>query len=212
MSPGFWSWQSLAWTAGWLVFPLLGERLRGWLLQRGEAQEELYDEIAPWVVGLAPAYLGWILGLVPGRMLGFMGRGGFIGWLLVGLVLAGLLALYWWVFLPRASVTLPDFRADHGLLDEARWAYYRGVGWLWIGNFWWGVLLGFGLTILEWALTQKLWKAERRGDPVTCLHLARRASSTLAFALSANFWLTMIFQAGLIWPHLGAELKETSSE
>jgi hypothetical protein len=204
MSASFWSWQSLAWTAGWLVFPLLGERVRAWLHQRGEPQAELYDEIAPWVVGLAPAYLGWMMGLVPGRMIGFMGRGGFIGWLLIGVILMGLLVLYWRVLLPRADLTLPDFRVDHALLDEPRWAFYRGVAWLWIGNFWWGMLLGFAFVSLEWALTHKLWQVERRRDPVVCLHLARRASSTLAFALSANLWLTMLFQAGLIWPHLGS--------
>ena len=203
-----WNWQTTFWAAIWLLFPLLEVQLRRLLKERGSEALAWFDEISPWIYGLAPAFGAWVLGWVPGRLLGFNGRGGPFGWILIGLLLLGIWLVYWKIILPRTAIELPDLRPEHALLPEARWAFYRGVGWLWLGNFWWGVLLGFTLTLVEWGFQHKPWLAENRNELETCYGLALRASSTLVFALSANLWFTMFFQAGLLLPLLAGGSDE----
>ncbi|MFP3853861.1 MAG: hypothetical protein ACLFWD_06160 [Anaerolineales bacterium] len=197
MSQQLLAWPLLLWTFIWVLFALVSGWLRDRLLRKQD-HRRLYGEVIPWIYGLAPPFLAWVFGWMPARVMGFSGQGGLIGWLLISLLLALSLALYWRFIRPRLPAEIPDIRSEHALLDEPRWAFYRGVGWLWLGQFGWGMLLGFGLSLLEWALRHEIWRVERRSEPATCFHLARHATSSLVFALSANLWLTMLFQAGLL--------------
>jgi hypothetical protein len=203
-----WSWGSALWTALWLALTLAAPAIKARLEKRPVAVQFWIEELLPWLLGLAPAFGAWVLGLVPGRMLGFTGRGGPVGWLLLALVLLALWLLYWRVLLPRTDIELPPLRPEHALLAEPRWAYYRAAAWLWLGNFGWGMLLGLALCLLEWAVEQRPWLPGKRQDPEACYQLAIRATSTLAFSLSANLWLTMIFQAALLWPLLPEQAGE----
>lgn len=203
-----WDWQSTLWLAFWLLFPLGADQLRRLLAARYPSAIDWYEEINPWLYGLLPAFGAWFSGMLPGRLLGFNGRGGPLGWAIVGLLLVGLWLTYWKFLLPRASIELPELRPEHGLLPEPRWAFYRGIGWLWLGDFWWGMLLGLLFSLAEWSLQHKPWLGENRQKNEVCFDLAFRATSSLAFAVSANLWFTMIFQAALLWPLLEKERDE----
>ena len=211
MSLSQWTLPTVIWLLFWLIWPWLNRRLLVWLEGLGQTSAFWYAELEPWFYGLVPPYAAWFLGWVPARLLGFNGRGGLVGWLLFGIILLVLLLFYWRWLLPKLQLNKLGFRPDHALLDEPRWAFYRGIAWLWLWDVWWGMLLGLLFILVEWTLTHRTWLAEQRTDEIVYFDLARRATSTLAFALSGNLWLTMIFQVGLMWPLIPENQGEEDS-
>ncbi|MGA9192021.1 MAG: hypothetical protein WBZ24_09835 [Anaerolineales bacterium] len=185
-------WESVAWVAvAVAALPLvqLGEapiRSRWptlWPVVRG---------VAPWIVGLGPAYLALVTGAVLERSFGLYGRGGMVGWVLAALLCVGGLAAVW-VWRERLGAIAAGEDPTEVLLDEPRWALYRAAGVLWLGM--WGLLVGFAVGGVEWALRARPWLATSRGDRTVWLTLIRFGISSLIFALTGNFWFTLISQA-----------------
>lgn len=189
-------WEAAVWSLLGVGSPLLARRLRPRLVQRlGEAAWAL-PEAARWLHGLALPFAAVLTGAVPANFLGLYGSDNALKWVGGGLLLAGLfLALR--EFLRRRPLQAPEINYDVAVLDEPRWALYRGSGRLWLADPALGTLVGLLLSVLEWGLRGEVWRPEKRGDLSVCLILARAASSSLAFALTGNLWLTIGFQ--LAW-------------
>lgn len=152
--------------------------------------------IGPWLYGLGPAYLALVRGAVLARAFGLYGRGGAIGWAVELVGGAGFL-LAVWLLRGRLAVLSSAPSDDASILDEPRWCLYRAAGILWTGSDWWGLLAGFGLGCLEWAVGQQVWRRESRGAPQACLEIFRLSLSTILFALTGNAWITALVQGGL---------------
>ncbi len=187
------------------------------LLKLSELTQDIFQRLAPWLWGIAPAYLALITGAIPARFFGLTGHSPlawFGGAILCG-ALVGLAGLVRW---PDGTWPTPT----RGVLDEPRWALYRAAGVLWLSSRpELGLLMGLGLALLEWAIRFKPWKGpllstlrawrtdevDARWRPGTWETVARLAGSSLIFALTRNFWLTALTQAVLLgavrrkWPH-----------
>lgn len=185
-------WCALA-LAAWPLADWLGPRLRAALGGRAEAVLMW----GPWLLGLGPMVLAWLSGAVPARFLGLLGVGGWLGWLASALLITGMWFGARW-FVHNRGPWAAAYPLDWAVLDEPRWALYRAAGWLWVMDRGWGLLIGLGLTLVEWALRHHLWRAENRASADTCLTLLRLALSSLVFALTGNLWLTIIFQVALL--------------
>jgi hypothetical protein len=79
-----------------------------------------------------------------------------------------------------------------GALDEPRWALYRAAAALWLGDPQYALLAGLGLAVVEWSLSSV---PKLRKDPLRWETMARIASSSVIFALTRSFWLTLVTQA-----------------
>lgn len=152
--------------------------------------------LAPWLHGPALAFAALFSGALPGQALGLLGSGGWIGWLWGALMVV----LLWFAArraLQRWPIALDLERYDVVVLDEPRWALYRGGGWLLTGSFFFGALAGLGLALLEWLLRWRGWRRQTRSSAPACFALARVGSSALVFSLTGNLWLTALLQVGL---------------
>lgn len=158
---------------------------------------EWLEAFAPWIHGLGPTFLAAFTGALAPASIGLIVPNVLTGWILpcVGLIvlLAGCSA-----WLKQNPLKRPPLRFDHVVLDEPRWALYRATGGLLLAHDGLGLILGLGLGLLEWTLRHRTWRPESRGETRVCLDLARVATSTIAFALSRNLWLTIAFQLGLV--------------
>lgn len=189
-------WEAAVWSLLGVGSPLLAQRLEERLAERlGEAAWAL-PEVAFWLHGLLWPFAAVLTGAVPANFLGLFGGGSPLHWVGGALLMAGLYTALW-VFLRHRHVATPAFRYDRVVLDEPRWALYRGSGRLLLADPALGTLLGLLLAVLEWGLSTQIWKPARRRQPSVCLILARTAGSSLAFALTMNLWLTVGFQ--LAW-------------
>jgi hypothetical protein len=160
-----------------LAWPRLSSRLGSWA--------DLVTRFAPWAHGLGPAYLALLRGAIRARDAGLAGFTP-LDWA------AGILACVIWAWLAASkspeAASWPE--PGRGVLDEPRWTLYRAAGNRWLGQAQAGWLVGLGLGLVEWGLAARL-----RGRP-DWQTLARVASSAVVFALTRNFWLTVLAQAG----------------
>jgi hypothetical protein len=188
--------ESILWTGIALGAAPIAGMLKGLILGRWPRMTPVLDAIGPWLYGLAPAYLALIRGAVLARPYGLYGRGGTLGWA-IELIVGVVVLLVAWMERDRLGPlgTAPTREAD--ILDEPRWALYRAAGILWVGSDTWGLLAGLGLGLLEWATRSRIWRAEARGAPRTCLYAFRLGLSTMLFALTGNVWITCLVQGGL---------------
>lgn len=193
-------WEAAFWVGVALLSPIAAEVIWPRLSIRLGEQAEIAERFAPWAWGLIPAYLALITGAVPARDLGLTGHSPFawFGGALICGALIGIAALLRW---PKGDWPEPT----RGVLDEPRWALYRGAGLLWIAGPAPGLLIGLGLSLLEWGIRFQPWKTRRGRDPRrwqappgTWETLLRMASSASIYTLTRNFWLTAIFQAALL--------------
>lgn len=194
ISVGF--WPAAAWSGVAVLAPLAGRQIRRALSTRAAAWAGVADAVGPWLHGLGPPYLALFTGAMPARYLGLYGSGGWLVWSLSALLLGGL----WFgarVALVRYPLELGPGRYDTLVLDEPRWALYRGAGWLLVGSFQLGALIGLGVALLEWSLTWRSWRPGERTSEAACFMLARVATSSVAYSLTGNLWLTALFQVGL---------------
>jgi hypothetical protein len=185
-------WESVAWVAvAVAAIPLL-QLVETPLRSRWPTVWPAVQDLAPWIVSLGPAYLALVSGAVLERSFGLYGRGEAVGWVLSALLCAGVLAAVWGRREHLAAIAAgQDLTAV--FLDEPRWALYRAAGLLWLGV--WGLLIGFAVGTVEWALRGRPWLAASRGDRTTWLTLIRLGISSLLFALTGNFWFTLLCQA-----------------
>lgn len=189
-------WPSAVWSALGSLVPLAAPHARRLLAQHRSSWVGPAALLGPWIHGPGLAFAALFTGSLPARALGLFGSDGRIGW--VG---GGLLVLLLWLgarrALERRPVALGLDRYDVVVLDEPRWALYRGAGWLWTGSFYLGGLVGIGLGLVEWALTWRAWRPNERATAPACFMLARIGVSALAFSLTGNLWLTAVLQVGL---------------
>lgn len=198
-------WESVAWVALAVgAVPLL-RLVETPLRSRWPTVWPAVQVLAPWIIGLGPAYLALATGAVLERSFGLYGRAGIAGWVVSTLFCGGVLAAVWW---RREKLAAFASGSDLALafLDEPRWALYRAAGLLWLGT--WGLLMGFALGGIEWMLSCQPWLEERRRDRTTWLTLTRLGGSSLLFALTGNFWLTLLSQAAG-WAIVGAHDPST---
>jgi len=162
-----------------VLWPRLRERLGDWA--------ELVERFAPWAHGFGPAYLALFTGAIQAREAGLLGHAP-LAW--VGGALASAVWLWIATFRRPDPVRWPE--PNRGVLDEPRWTLYRAAGSQWLGQPQLGGLVGLALALSEWGLGGRV---QGRMDWQT---LARLASSSLVFAITRNFWLTALAQAGLL--------------
>jgi len=185
-------WESVAWVAVAVAAIPLVDLIEVPLESRWPKVWPAVRGLAPWLIGLGPSYLALVSGAVLARSFGLYGRGGAIGWALSVLLCASVLAATWALRERLAGLTSGRDLIP-ALLDEPRWALYRAAGVLWLGA--WGLLIGFFVGTIEWALRTRPRLAASRGDRTTWLSLIQLALSSLLFALTGNFWLTWTSQA-----------------
>ncbi len=193
-SVGF--WPAAAWSGVAVLAPLLGRPLGRALSERAGVWSDVAAALGPWLHGLGPPFIALFTGAVPARYLGLYGSGGGAGWAGSALLLLGL----WYgarVALARRSLQPHVARYDTVVLDEPRWALYRAAGWLLIGSFYFGSLIGLGVALLEWGLTWRGWRAGERSSDASCFMVGRIGTSWLAYSLTGNLWWTALFQVGL---------------
>ena len=161
------------------LWPRFRERLGDWV--------ELVERFAPWAHGFGPAYLALFSGAIRAREAGLLGQQA-LAWV------GGTLACALWLGLATVRRPLGESWPEpgRGVLDEPRWTLYRAAGSQWLGHPQLGGLVGLALALSEWGLGG--WVQGR----VEWRTLARLASSTVVFALTRNFWLTALAQAGLL--------------
>ena len=180
-------WETVVWVGLAVASPALAARL--WPRFRARLGEwaELVERFAPWAHGFGPAYLALFSGALQARQAGLLGHPP-LAWV------GGTLASVIWLGLVTArrpsAARWPE--PTRGVLDEPRWTLYRAAGAQWLGQPQIGWLVGLALGVSEWGLSGRV-----RGR-VDWLTLARLASSTTVFALTRNFWLTALAQAGLL--------------
>lgn len=189
-------WPSAVWSLTASVAPLAAPYAHRLLARRRPKWVDRVALLAPWLYGPGLAFAALFAGSLPARALGVLGSGGWVGW-----VAGALLVLLLWFgarqALQRWPITLELDRYDVVVLDEPRWALYRGTGWLWAGSFALGSLVGLGLALIEWTVTWRAWLPENRRSVPACYALARIGVSALVFTMTGNLWLTMLLQVGL---------------
>lgn len=153
---------------------------------------------APWLHGIGPAYLALITGTIFERDFG-IARLPLEQWL-IGALLCGL----WIAVTIRYVHPAGDWpKPARGVLDEPRWALYRAAGRAWVGSQPWGALLGLALALGELGL-RTLTGGGGRAAPWE--GVARAASSSVLFALTGSFWLTVLTQGALLYALRGRRL------
>jgi hypothetical protein len=201
-------WEVALWVGLAILSPALARST--WprvvsLLSLSETVQDLAQRLAPWLWGIAPAYLALITGAVPARFFGLTGHSplAWIGGAIICGALIGLAAVIRW---PKGAWPTPT----HGVLDEPRWALYRAAGMLWVPRPELGLLIGLGLAILEWTIHFRPWKGplretlhrsgemDRMWPAGTWETVVRVAGSSLLFTVTRNFWLTALSQGVLL--------------
>lgn len=174
------------WVALALVGPAAVEILWPALRRQASRWAPYLRSFAPWLHGVGPAYLALITGAIGARHFGLTGQPA-LTWAGGSLFCAGWLVISSRLLRPEGRWPKPA----RGVLDEPRWALYRAAGAAWIASAPLGVLIGLGLAAAELALR---WGAGLGQRPLPWEALARVASSSVLFAVTGNFWLTLVTQ------------------
>lgn len=190
-------WETGFWAAVGVAGPWLVDWYRVEARVRSTARLAFLIGLAPWIYGLGPPYLALITGAIYPMETGIYGTGGVPGWL-GGLLVCALVLVAAMVLRRRVSWAWPLPAPAAGALDEPRWAMYRSIGWLWTGGYAWGLFIGLGLALLEWASRSQPWRPKALERPATGVLLGRIALSSLLFGLTGNLWLTLVTQVGLL--------------
>ncbi len=188
-------WEGLLWAALALAGRPVAQRYWPRLTQRAGEWVSWLAGLALWADGLLIPYLALISGSILGRDLGLYGQGAGLwlaGALACGLALGALaLVLRRWPLAIRLTTHLEL------ILDEPRWALYRAAIAQAAASFPAGIIGGFLLASLEWALRRRPWAAKQRGELPLWEPLLRAALSAALFAATRNLWLTAATQAAV---------------
>jgi len=183
-------------TALWLrLKSRLGTRAEG-PLQRVADQPQRAEALSTGgrlIYSLAIPYLAILFGSISARDTGLVGLDAFpyssadwlhaLGW--AGAWAALALVIYAW------GGVYPGATPGNALLDEVRWAFYRGAAIGWVGQLFPGVLLGLSLAAVEWAAIHGLRTALGESTPPWLGWAARAWLSTFVFLFTRNVWLTL---------------------
>ncbi len=167
----------------WPVFEVTAARLtRASLAGRADWAAR----VSPWLRNLGLPYLALMLGAVAARDMGLRGHS-LLEWAF-GLLLAGGAAALGWRL--RQSQAWPE--STQAALDEVRWALYRALAWGWSGSLVVGLLVGFGVSLVERALMRASETGRLRlvGDDGPWL--VRSLTSAAMFGVAHNLWLNVM--------------------
>lgn len=180
--------EALFWSLLLILSPALGSRLWPTLRERFAPLPIDIKSWAVWIHSLGIPYLAIVLGSVSGRKIGLYGQ--VPGEWFTGL-LACSLGLGAGFFLLKRRNDRPDPEVDlvSNMLEETRWAFYRGASTLWLPGIF-SPLLGFGLAALELGITHVLTFGRQIPSPSQWKIVLRTALSTILFLATGNFWLT----------------------
>lgn len=75
--------------------------------------------------------------------------------------------------------------------NETHWTFYRAAPALWLGDFYWGVVIGMIPVLLEWIThpDTSFWLATVEGRQVLAVRLACLFSSGFLYLAAHNLWL-----------------------
>ena len=195
--------EAFFWVAAQLAFGVLGAAL--WPRLKRLAGETSADVAAGARLAhaLAIPYLALLLGSISARDTGLVwvdAQPYFLGdWLKALAWAAGWGTLAGVVYAWRG--VYPGATPDNALLDECRWAFYRGAALGWVSSSLaapmslpqslLGVTLGLGMAALEWGVVRGVHLAT--GEPVVPAAgwLARAGLSACVFFFSRNLWVTL---------------------
>lgn len=183
----------------WTVAALVGPEIFGSIWDRwGDRIEERLLPLASfgrWFRDLGIPYLAVITGAVAARDVGLSGQTA-ADWLRGGLACAGVLGVAW-VVVGSRRLPPPYAGPVPAVMDEPRWALYRGTGSLLADPIWVGPLIGLGVGLVEWALQHRVWAQRPQLKPDVWSGVGRVCGSTALFFLTRNLWLIVLTQAGL---------------
>ena len=155
--------------------------------------------------GVVPLYGAWVTGAVAGRDCGIVGIG-LSRWLAGAAICAALLLAFAFTLrFPsvrhRVQVWFHPTRSWLVLLEEPRWAFYRGAGAVALTGAAAAQLAGLALGGLEWlarngrpSRTSSRWVSGSLPNEVWS-ELVRLGVSAVLFALTHNLWLILVTQA-----------------
>ena len=180
--------EALVWSLLLILGPSLALRVWPKLPERFNQSTVDIKSLAPWFHGLGIPYLALIIGSVSSRRVGLYGFPTTV-WVSGGIACTlGLAAANF--TLGRLKVQPdPEQKLSFILLEETRWAFYRGAAYLWL-PFPFSILLGLGLSLLEWGITHVVGHGRQQPSPAKLKVLIRAGLSTLLFFATGNFWLT----------------------
>jgi hypothetical protein len=167
----------------------LGSRLDGW-----------EDELVFWAriaYGILPLAVGWLTGSVFARDCGLLGMTS--GNWLIGLGACALLLAGFAVGLRLDRVKAAAAAWFHpgepfvGVLDEPRWAFYRGAAAVAFPGPLAFQTIGLALGCLEWTIVNG--RPTRAMPPRVWSGLVRLTVSAVLFAITRNLWLVLLTQA-----------------
>jgi hypothetical protein len=180
--------EALFWSLLLILSPALGSRLWPALRERFGKLPIDIESWAAWIHSLGIPYLAIILGSVSGRKIGLYGQAA--GEWFAGLLACSLgLGAAFLFFKRRHERPDPEVDLVSNMLEETRWAFYRGAATLWIPGIL-SPLLGFSLAALELGFTHIQTSGRQPPSPSQWKIVLRAALSTILFLTTGNFWLT----------------------
>ncbi len=185
--------EAIAWSALAVLAPALAPPAARRFKARWPRAYPFLAPLAPWLHGVAIAYLALFLGSIPERDFGLRGFPA-VSWAYTLPICALALAAARWA----GHYLAPFFEgADPWLrwLDEPRFALYRATGILWLGSAPLGIAAGLALAVAEWAIRAFARQGPRRTPPELPL---RALLSAALFLFTRNFWATAGMQLILL--------------
>lgn len=196
--------ESFFWVAAQLALGVIGTalwpRIKAGLDTRVEDPLQRAEGVstgARLLYSLAIPYLALLFGSISARDTGLVGLDALpyspVDWLRA-LAWAGLWAVLAVVFYVWGGI-YPGATPGNALLDELRWAFYRGAAIGWVAQPFLGALLGLGLAAIEWGAIHGLRKTLGENTPPWLGWAARAWLSTFVFLFTQNIWLTLALGA-----------------
>lgn len=185
--------ESFFWVATQLALGVIGTALWPRIKPRLDNRAEGVSAGARLLYSLAIPYLALLFGSISARDTGLVGLDAFpysmADWLRA-LAWAGLWAVLAVVFYVWGGI-YPGATPGNALLDELRWAFYRGAAIGWVAQPFLGALLGLGLAAAEWGAIHGLRTTLGETTPPWLGWAARAWLSTFVFLFTQNIWLTI---------------------
>jgi hypothetical protein len=184
--------EALAWTLLEVLAPTLAREVQDRL---GSIAPEL-RELAGWTHDLLIPYLALILGSVSARDAGLANFEPFARWPAALACLLGFAAAYL-IRRKFATNARPHTTPLEALRLEPRLALYRAASALWLPGMTFTVAVGGLLALVEWGLSNQIWRRETHTDRIWSRFL-RIVFSSLIFWATHNFWLTALTQTAIV--------------
>jgi hypothetical protein len=160
---------------------------------------------AEWLHGFAFVFGALMRGAIVPRLAGLSGHSG-AEWIGGTAIAGGVCLLVFvasrlvqalpnrrpWPRLVRMPASVGPPEPVPGLLEESRWALYRGAGGAWTGSLWASAGIGLGLAVVEAGLRDRMWENPAGWVVRRAGYLAHAGLSFVLFGLTRNAWLTAL--------------------